>query len=217
MDSRPYPSLTFSHLSLSPFPPVAHETPSLTPFPSIIPIPCPLHSPPSLSSPVHPCPQCPEGLRPMKDGSGCYDYSRGTDCTDGFNGGCEQLCLQQLVPLAEDPSSSNVLMFCGWVLESRLAQRKTEHDNPEGVEVVLAQGNWENSNRGLASGVILISDPAVPLCYSRIIPNFLGETAQSLCLKAKTEMCGVMPCLLYCYANILPNSESYARWMCITY
>lgn len=58
--------------------------------------------------------QCPEGLRPMKDGSGCYDYSRGIDCTDGFNGGCEQLCLQQLVPLDDDPSSSNVLMFCGW-------------------------------------------------------------------------------------------------------
>lgn len=57
--------------------------------------------------------QCPEGLRPMKDGSGCYDYSRGIDCTDGFNGGCEQLCLQQLVPLEDDPSSNNVLMFCG--------------------------------------------------------------------------------------------------------
>ncbi|RXN25048.1 astrotactin-2 isoform X2 [Labeo rohita] len=56
---------------------------------------------------------CPEGLRPMKDGSGCYDYSLGTDCTDGFNGGCEQLCLQQLVPLPDDPTSSNVLMFCG--------------------------------------------------------------------------------------------------------
>uniref|UniRef100_UPI003AB0F3C0 astrotactin-2-like n=2 Tax=Centroberyx TaxID=88664 RepID=UPI003AB0F3C0 len=64
---------------------------------------------------------CPEGLRPMKDGSGCYDYSRGTDCTDGFNGGCEQLCLQQLVPLADDPSSSNVLMFCGCVQEYKLA------------------------------------------------------------------------------------------------
>uniref|UniRef100_A0A667WTI8 Astrotactin 2 n=1 Tax=Myripristis murdjan TaxID=586833 RepID=A0A667WTI8_9TELE len=64
---------------------------------------------------------CPEGLRPMKDGSGCYDYSRGTDCTDGFNGGCEQLCLQQLVPLVDDPSSSNVLMFCGCVQEYKLA------------------------------------------------------------------------------------------------
>lgn len=49
----------------------------------------------------------------MKDGSGCYDNSRGIDCTDGFNGGCEQLCLQQLVALEDDPSSSNVLMFCG--------------------------------------------------------------------------------------------------------
>uniref|UniRef100_A0A8C9SMQ3 Astrotactin 2 n=1 Tax=Scleropages formosus TaxID=113540 RepID=A0A8C9SMQ3_SCLFO len=64
---------------------------------------------------------CPEGLRPMKDGSGCYDYSKGTDCSDGFNGGCEQLCLQQLVPLPDDPSSSNVLMFCGCVQEYRLA------------------------------------------------------------------------------------------------
>ncbi|KAM6985991.1 LOW QUALITY PROTEIN: astrotactin-2 [Aplochiton taeniatus] len=64
---------------------------------------------------------CPDGLRPMKDGSGCYDYSKGTDCTDGFNGGCEQLCLQQLVPLVEDAGSSNVLMFCGCVQEYRLA------------------------------------------------------------------------------------------------
>uniref|UniRef100_A0A3Q2G0T3 Astrotactin 2 n=1 Tax=Cyprinodon variegatus TaxID=28743 RepID=A0A3Q2G0T3_CYPVA len=64
---------------------------------------------------------CPEGLRPMKDGSGCYDYSRGIDCTDGFNGGCEQLCLQQLVPLEDDPTSNNVLMFCGCVQEYKLA------------------------------------------------------------------------------------------------
>uniref|UniRef100_A0A671R2W9 Astrotactin-2-like n=1 Tax=Sinocyclocheilus anshuiensis TaxID=1608454 RepID=A0A671R2W9_9TELE len=64
---------------------------------------------------------CPEGLRPMKDGSGCYDYSLGTDCTDGFNGGCEQLCLQQLVPLPDDPTYSNVLMFCGCVQEYKLA------------------------------------------------------------------------------------------------
>ncbi|KAK3527672.1 hypothetical protein QTP86_032411 [Hemibagrus guttatus] len=64
---------------------------------------------------------CPEGLRPMKDGSGCYDYSVGTDCSDGFNGGCEQLCLQQLVPLPDDPTSNNVLMFCGCVQEYKLA------------------------------------------------------------------------------------------------
>ncbi|XP_061119743.1 astrotactin-2 isoform X3 [Conger conger] len=64
---------------------------------------------------------CPVGLRPMKDGSGCYDYSKGTDCSDGFNGGCEQLCLQQLVPLPEDPTSSNVHMFCGCVQEYSLA------------------------------------------------------------------------------------------------
>ncbi|ETE60201.1 Astrotactin-2, partial [Ophiophagus hannah] len=30
---------------------------------------------------------CPEDLRPMKDGTGCYDYSKGIDCSDGFNGG----------------------------------------------------------------------------------------------------------------------------------
>ncbi|XP_028318628.1 astrotactin-2 isoform X2 [Gouania willdenowi] len=64
---------------------------------------------------------CPGGLRPMKDGSGCHDYSRGIDCTDGFNGGCEQLCLQQLVPLDDDPGSSNVLMFCGCVQEYKLS------------------------------------------------------------------------------------------------
>ncbi|KAL0965496.1 hypothetical protein UPYG_G00282030 [Umbra pygmaea] len=63
---------------------------------------------------------CPNGLRPMKDGSGCYDYSKGTDCTDGFNGGCEQLCLHDLVPLPDDPSSSNVLMFCGIFLRRLL-------------------------------------------------------------------------------------------------
>ncbi|XP_049594712.1 astrotactin-2 isoform X1 [Syngnathus scovelli] len=64
---------------------------------------------------------CPSGLRPMKDGSGCYDYSRGIDCTDGFNGGCEQLCHQQLVPLQDEPGSSNVLMYCGCVQEYKLA------------------------------------------------------------------------------------------------
>lgn len=80
---------------------------SSLPPPSVPPTSLP-PNPFSLSS------QCPEGLRPMKDGSGCYDYSRGIDCTDGFNGGCEQLCLQQLVPLVDDPGSSNVLMFCGW-------------------------------------------------------------------------------------------------------
>ncbi|KAI2664136.1 Astrotactin-2 [Labeo rohita] len=50
----------------------------------------------------------------MKDGSGCYDYSLGTDCTDGFNGGCEQLCLQQLVPLPDDPTAQ--------VLKTRLSR-----------------------------------------------------------------------------------------------
>ncbi|XP_067868799.1 astrotactin-2-like isoform X6 [Heterodontus francisci] len=64
---------------------------------------------------------CPVGLRPMRDDSGCFDYTKGIDCSDGFNGGCEQLCLQQTVPLTEDPSSNNILMFCGCVEEYRLA------------------------------------------------------------------------------------------------
>lgn len=49
----------------------------------------------------------------MKDGTGCYDFSKGIDCSDGFNGGCEQLCLQQTLPLPHDPSSSTIFMFCG--------------------------------------------------------------------------------------------------------
>uniref|UniRef100_A0ABI7X6F8 MACPF domain-containing protein n=1 Tax=Felis catus TaxID=9685 RepID=A0ABI7X6F8_FELCA len=56
---------------------------------------------------------CPEELRPMKDGSGCYDHSKGIDCSDGFNGGCEQLCLQQTLPLPYDATSSTIFMFCG--------------------------------------------------------------------------------------------------------
>ncbi|XP_032904772.1 astrotactin-2 isoform X3 [Amblyraja radiata] len=64
---------------------------------------------------------CPLGLRPMRDGSGCFDYTKGIDCSDGFNGGCEQLCLQQTVALTEDPLSTNILMFCGCVEEYRLA------------------------------------------------------------------------------------------------
>uniref|UniRef100_A0A3B3ZV71 Uncharacterized protein n=1 Tax=Periophthalmus magnuspinnatus TaxID=409849 RepID=A0A3B3ZV71_9GOBI len=80
---------------------------------------------------------CPEGLRPMKDGSGCYDYSRGIDCTDGFNGGCEQLCLQQLVPLEVDPGSSNVLMFCGCVQEYKLSA--------DGRSCVLQSDNCEGA------------------------------------------------------------------------
>uniref|UniRef100_A0A672PEX3 Astrotactin 1 n=1 Tax=Sinocyclocheilus grahami TaxID=75366 RepID=A0A672PEX3_SINGR len=58
---------------------------------------------------------CPPGLSPMKDGSGCYDHHIGIDCSDGFNGGCEQLCLQQLAPLEEDPTLYNILMFCGCI------------------------------------------------------------------------------------------------------
>uniref|UniRef100_A0A803T4K8 MACPF domain-containing protein n=1 Tax=Anolis carolinensis TaxID=28377 RepID=A0A803T4K8_ANOCA len=64
---------------------------------------------------------CPEELRPMKDGTGCYDYSKGIDCSDGFNGGCEQLCLQQTVPLPSEPLSSTIHMFCGCVEEYKLA------------------------------------------------------------------------------------------------
>ncbi|XP_021117832.1 astrotactin-2 isoform X6 [Heterocephalus glaber] len=64
---------------------------------------------------------CPEELRPMKDGSGCYDRSKGIDCSDGFNGGCEQLCLQQTLPLPYDASSSTIFMFCGCVEEYKLA------------------------------------------------------------------------------------------------
>uniref|UniRef100_A0A803V0X1 Astrotactin-2 n=1 Tax=Ficedula albicollis TaxID=59894 RepID=A0A803V0X1_FICAL len=64
---------------------------------------------------------CPEDLRPMKDGTGCYDFSKGIDCSDGFNGGCEQLCLQQSLPLPHDPSSSTIFMFCGCVEEYKLA------------------------------------------------------------------------------------------------
>uniref|UniRef100_A0A8C9VB24 Astrotactin 1 n=1 Tax=Scleropages formosus TaxID=113540 RepID=A0A8C9VB24_SCLFO len=58
---------------------------------------------------------CPPGLSPMKDGSGCYDHHIGIDCSDGFNGGCEQLCLQQLTPLEEDTSLYNIHMFCGCI------------------------------------------------------------------------------------------------------
>ncbi|XP_042335216.1 astrotactin-2 isoform X2 [Sceloporus undulatus] len=64
---------------------------------------------------------CPEELRPMKDGTGCYDYSKGIDCSDGFNGGCEQLCLQQSLPLPSEPLSSTIHMFCGCVEEYKLA------------------------------------------------------------------------------------------------
>uniref|UniRef100_A0AAR2JQW2 Astrotactin 1 n=1 Tax=Pygocentrus nattereri TaxID=42514 RepID=A0AAR2JQW2_PYGNA len=58
---------------------------------------------------------CPPGLSPMKDGTGCYDHHIGIDCSDGFNGGCEQLCLQQLAPLEEDPTLYNIQMFCGCI------------------------------------------------------------------------------------------------------
>uniref|UniRef100_UPI00358FD0EB astrotactin-2-like isoform X2 n=1 Tax=Myxine glutinosa TaxID=7769 RepID=UPI00358FD0EB len=63
---------------------------------------------------------CPIGLRPMKDGSGCYDYRQGVDCSDGQNGGCEQLCLQQTVPMPDDTTTYNIHMFCSCVEEYRL-------------------------------------------------------------------------------------------------
>ncbi|RXM33078.1 Astrotactin-1 [Acipenser ruthenus] len=63
---------------------------------------------------------CPPGLSPMKDGTGCYDHHIGIDCSDGLNGGCGQLCLQQLAPLAEDSSLYNILMFCGCIEDYKL-------------------------------------------------------------------------------------------------
>ncbi|XP_072367710.1 astrotactin-1 isoform X2 [Scyliorhinus torazame] len=64
---------------------------------------------------------CPLGLSPMKDGSGCYDRHIGIDCSDGMNGGCEQLCLQQTVPLPDSPSHYNIVMFCGCIEDYKLA------------------------------------------------------------------------------------------------
>ncbi|EPY78992.1 astrotactin isoform 1 isoform 1-like protein [Camelus ferus] len=64
--------------------------------------------------------QCPSGLSPMKDSSGCYDRHIGVDCSDGFNGGCEQLCLQQMAPFPDDPAMYNILMFCGCIEDYKL-------------------------------------------------------------------------------------------------
>ncbi|XP_069793568.1 astrotactin-1 isoform X3 [Narcine bancroftii] len=63
---------------------------------------------------------CPLGLTPMKDGSGCYDRHIGIDCSDGMNGGCEQLCLQQTMPLPDNPSLYNIVMFCGCIEDYKL-------------------------------------------------------------------------------------------------
>uniref|UniRef100_A0A8C5Q6G2 Astrotactin 1 n=1 Tax=Leptobrachium leishanense TaxID=445787 RepID=A0A8C5Q6G2_9ANUR len=63
---------------------------------------------------------CPPGLRPMKDHLGCYDRQVGIDCSDGFNGGCEQLCLQKDVPFTEDSDLYNILMFCGCIEDYKL-------------------------------------------------------------------------------------------------
>uniref|UniRef100_A0A4W5KX42 Astrotactin 1 n=1 Tax=Hucho hucho TaxID=62062 RepID=A0A4W5KX42_9TELE len=65
---------------------------------------------------------CPSGLSPMKDGTGCYDHHIGIDCSDGFNGGCEQLCLQQLAPLEDDPTLYNIQMFCGCIEDYKKGQ-----------------------------------------------------------------------------------------------
>uniref|UniRef100_A0A674C312 Astrotactin 1 n=1 Tax=Salmo trutta TaxID=8032 RepID=A0A674C312_SALTR len=65
---------------------------------------------------------CPPGLSPMKDGTGCYDHHIGIDCSDGFNGGCEQLCLQQLAPLEDDPTLYNIQMFCGCIEDYKRGQ-----------------------------------------------------------------------------------------------
>ncbi|KAF7479500.1 Hypothetical predicted protein [Marmota monax] len=56
----------------------------------------------------------------MKDSSGCYDRHIGVDCSDGFNGGCEQLCLQQMAPFPDDPTLYNILMFCGCIEDYKL-------------------------------------------------------------------------------------------------
>ncbi|XP_077132366.1 astrotactin-1 isoform X2 [Ranitomeya variabilis] len=63
---------------------------------------------------------CPPGLSPMKDMSGCYNRQVGVDCSDGFNGGCEQLCLQKEVPFPDDPEMYNILMVCGCIEDYKL-------------------------------------------------------------------------------------------------
>ncbi|KAM9326548.1 astrotactin-2 [Gastrophryne carolinensis] len=80
---------------------------------------------------------CPSGLKPMKDGSGCYDYSKGIDCSDGANGGCEQLCLQQTTTLTNDPAENAIYMFCGCVEEYNLA--------PDGRSCVMVSDICEGS------------------------------------------------------------------------
>ncbi|TNN77331.1 Astrotactin-1 [Liparis tanakae] len=72
--------------------------------------------------------KCPPGLSPMKDGTGCYDHHIGIDCSDGFNGGCEQLCLQQLAPLEDDPTLYNIQMQKNYA-------RGIEQQLPDGMVV----------------------------------------------------------------------------------
>ncbi|XP_063001040.1 astrotactin-2 [Elgaria multicarinata webbii] len=92
---------------------------------------------------------CPEALRPMKDGTGCYDYSKGIDCSDGFNGGCEQLCLQQTLPLPSEPTSSTIHMFCGCVEEYKLAPDSKSclmlSDICEGPKCLKADGKFNDT------------------------------------------------------------------------
>ncbi|KAK7805745.1 hypothetical protein U0070_007705, partial [Myodes glareolus] len=117
--------------------------------------------------------QCPSGLSPMKDSSGCYDRHIGVDCSDGFNGGCEQLCLQQMAPFPDDPTLYNILMFCGCIEDYRLGvdgrscQLVTETcpdggDCAESREVSMNQTlfgemffGYNNQSKEIAAGQVL--------------------------------------------------------------
>uniref|UniRef100_A0A8C6MTX2 Astrotactin 1 n=1 Tax=Mus spicilegus TaxID=10103 RepID=A0A8C6MTX2_MUSSI len=116
---------------------------------------------------------CPSGLSPMKDSSGCYDRHIGVDCSDGFNGGCEQLCLQQMAPFPDDPTLYNILMFCGCIedyklgVDGRSCQLVTETcpeggDCGESREVPMNQTlfgemffGYNNQSKEVATGQVL--------------------------------------------------------------
>ncbi|XP_006907963.1 astrotactin-1 [Pteropus alecto] len=116
---------------------------------------------------------CPSGLSPMKDSSGCYDRHVGVDCSDGFNGGCEQLCLQQMAPFPDDPALYNILMFCGCIedyklgVDGRSCQLVTETcpeggDCGEGRELPMNQTlfgemffGYNNHSKEVAAGQVL--------------------------------------------------------------
>nr|XP_006007430.1 PREDICTED: astrotactin-1-like [Latimeria chalumnae] len=90
--------------------------------------------------------RCPLGLSPIKDGTGCYDRHLGIDCSDGFNGGCEQLCLQEMVSLPDDPSFSNILMFCGCIEDYKLASdRRSCHPITESCKEGAECGETEEA------------------------------------------------------------------------